>query len=497
MSPRRPRAPSHVAPQLCASLANCKAIAAALAGYPCFLAQLHSTTASAWTLPAFPTGTSDVAGGGSAAPTRPIHELVESTGSCRPLPPLGAPACWRRGSQELLGQPPLRCDPPPPPETPRKRKKTSTAVAGGGRRMESKRKGGSKSKGGGKRKGATAATTRCLDWCDGHKDAWEQKCRWASAACNACPACGTVVAPAALSSSKPVARGDASPTGAADALVSTATSQPVAASRSPVAARKPAGNWTALYDWRTRLVKMGVLVRLSGTLKWNRTAHRLMAAAGAIGSGANHTLRKHKYKEWLGLPSTVGNVELVYRLPEALVLARGGAPSCVSVEDAADYGLATVFRTRARPRSARADPRSPSPHPSMPSPPSPRGALLISLPRCRLPRDSAADADAGVSASVASGGWEGKVMRWTVLQSCTRADRYGSEDLTPALPKLGTNTTVKLGALPRDGSLLLLQYTRALATATPAPRRAQHALAAPRSPPPRPRRRAAQPRGSE
>ena len=37
--------------------------------------------------------------------------------------------------------------------------------------------------------------------------------------------------------------------------------------------------------------------------------------AGA-GSARNHSARKHKYKEWLGLPSTVGNVIRVWRIPQ-------------------------------------------------------------------------------------------------------------------------------------------------------------------------------------
>jgi hypothetical protein len=149
-------------------------------------------------------------------------------------------------------------------------------------------------------------------------------------------------------------------------------------------------------------MKMGVLVRLSGEVQWSRTSSQHMA--DSAGSAKNHSARKHKYKLFLGLPSTVGNVEHVYRMSEAIA-SRDGPPTCVSVEDAADY-----------------------------------------------------DVEGGTSAS-AGVGWEGRVMRWAVLSRCTRAE-VGTVDLTSTLPRYNSSGSIKLGTLPRDGTLLLLQYTR-------------------------------------
>ena len=143
-------------------------------------------------------------------------------------------------------------------------------------------------------------------------------------------------------------------------------------------------------------------------VKWSRASAQRIAGSAVEGSARNHSSRKHKYKEWLGLPNTVGNVERVYQLPEALASKDHGPPTCVSVEDAADY-----------------------------------------------------DVEEGKSASEGVG-WEGRVMRWAVLMPCTK-QTYGAVDVTQTLPKYnGSNGTpiVKLGQLPRDGRLLLLQYTR-------------------------------------
>ena len=175
---------------------------------------------------------------------------------------------------------------------------------------------------------------------------------------------------------------------------------------SPTATLRPAsagaGNWTTLYKWQSRLMRMGVLVRLRGEVKWSKTSAQQMA--DGAGSAKNHSARKHKYKQWLGLPSTVGNVEKAYRLPEAIA-SKDGPPTCVSVEDAADY-----------------------------------------------------DVDEGTSAS-AGVGWEGKVMRWAVLSRCTKSE-FGTVDITASVPRYNSSGTLKLGQLPRDGTLLLLQYTR-------------------------------------
>ena len=163
------------------------------------------------------------------------------------------------------------------------------------------------------------------------------------------------------------------------------------------------GNWTAMFSWRARLIRMGVLVRLRGEVKWSQASAQQMAASA--GSARNHSARKHRYKEWLGLPSTVGNVEAVYRLPETIAAKDQGPPLCVSVEDAADY-----------------------------------------------------DIESGASAS-AGQGWEGRLMRWAVFERCVKRE-YGTQDVTSTLPKYNSSGAVKLGTLPRDGSLLLLQYTR-------------------------------------
>ena len=130
--------------------------------------------------------------------------------------------------------------------------------------------------------------------------------------------------------------------------------------------------------------------------------------AATAGSAKNHSARKHKYKEWLGLPATVGNVERAYRLPEAIA-ARSGPPTCVSVTDAADY-----------------------------------------------------DFDEGRSGS-AGKSWEGRLLRWAVFTECARpGGSHGVADITASIPAFNASGTpvLKLGRLPRDGSLLLLQYTR-------------------------------------
>lgn len=143
-----------------------------------------------------------------------------------------------------------------------------------------------------------------------------------------------------------------------------------------------------------------------------------MRMEASAGSARNHSARKHKYKEWLGLPSTVGNVIRVWRIPEAITSA-SGPPTCVTIEDAADY-----------------------------------------------------DAEEGTSASSGKG-WEGRVLRWNVLNGCTKPTS-GVTELTDTLPKYNGSSAdamgggggepmprpIRLGSLPRDGSLLLLQYTR-------------------------------------
>jgi len=146
---------------------------------------------------------------------------------------------------------------------------------------------------------------------------------------------------------------------------------------------------------------MGVLVRLRGKVDWSKATIARMNAQ--VGSAKNHSARKHKYKELLGLPNTVGNVERAFRLPERLT-SSDGPPTCVSIEDAADY-----------------------------------------------------DVEQGTSAS-AGHGWEGRVMRWGVLERCAKAD--GAVDITKSVPHYNGSQTLRLGALPRDGTLLLLQYTR-------------------------------------
>ena len=143
-----------------------------------------------------------------------------------------------------------------------------------------------------------------------------------------------------------------------------------------------------------------------------KTCARLPSRAHAL-SPSNPTLTPwpglsmlvDKYKEWLGLPNTVGNVERVYRLPERLATANG-PPTCVSIEDAADF-----------------------------------------------------DVEQGTSAS-AGVGWEGRTLRWAVLERCAKATADGVVDITSSIARYNSSGTVKLGSLPRDGTLLLLQYGR-------------------------------------
>lgn len=209
---------------LCASLTNCDELRARLRDSPCLLAQLESESPTAWTLPVTrpnsitrPVAPKAKATAGAAEPSA-LYEAaprLAPTGQCTPLQPPSMGSCWRRKPAEL-----------------------------------------------------TSGELLPQSDLQGHESSAERLQGADAGALRAQPAPAPAPSPPAVCNraqrhaiQKLAARrgrrlGRRLAAKSYAALTASAPAAP-ALSAGPRPASAASGNWTAMYGWRTRLVKMG------------------------------------------------------------------------------------------------------------------------------------------------------------------------------------------------------------------------------------------------